>query len=166
MQSSSASSAVPVAAPGAARQFSIAVLILTVVGLLLRLTRLGNQSLWIDECLSIGWIHSIDDNGWRSLLHNIHGPLHAVILWIPSRVSMGEWWLRLPSVLAGTAAIPALAFLGRALWGTRIGLTAAGLLTVSPFALYYAQECRNYSLTILFASLTLLAAEFAGVSAR
>ena len=45
-----------------------------------------------------------------------------------------------------------------ALWGERVALVAAALATLSPFALYYAQEVRNYAFTLLFASLMLLAA--------
>ena len=132
--------------------------LITFLGMLLRLTRLGAQSIWIDEGMTIAWIGEIESVGWGSLLDNIHGPLHAAAIYLVSRVSMDEWWLRLPSAVAGTLAIPAVARMGRCLWSPRVGLTAAALLAVSPFALYYAQEVRNYAFTILFASCVLSAA--------
>jgi len=131
---------------------------LTVVGLALRLVRLGHQSLWIDETMSFGWVAEIHARGFGSLLKDIHGPLHALAIYAMSHVSASEWSLRLPSAIAGTLSIPALGLLGRALWGRRIGLTAAALLAFSPFALYYSQECRNYAFNILFAIVALGAA--------
>lgn len=131
---------------------------LTLAALALRTVRLGAQSLWIDEILTYGWIQEIDRNGFGTLLGNIHGPLYTAVVWLISRGSHAEAWLRLPSVVAGAAAVPAFGLLARALWGARAGLVAAALLTVSPFALYYSQECRNYSFSILFAALALHAA--------
>jgi uncharacterized membrane protein len=134
------------------------VLLLTVCALALRLVRLGAQSIWIDEGMSIGWIAEIQQRGWGTLRHDLHGPLYTAVLYAASRVSMQEAWLRLPSALAGAAAVPALAHLGRRLGGERVALTAALLLVVSPFALYYSQEVRNYAFTLVFASLTCAAA--------
>lgn len=131
---------------------------ITAAALGLRLFRLGAQSLWVDEGMSLGWIGEIETNGLRSLLQNIHGPLHALAVYAASRLSMSEWCLRLPSALAGTLAVPALAALVRRLWGERPALVAAGLGALSPFGLYYAQEVRSYAFTLLFASLTSLAA--------
>lgn len=155
---------VPVAQPSPSWSRSDAwwLLLLTVLGLGLRLSRLGNQSLWIDEGMSLGWIQEIERSGPGVVLKDIHGPLHALALYAVSRVSTSEWWLRLPSVVAATLAIPALAQVGRRLWGRKVGLTAAALCVVSPFALYYAQEVRNYAFTFLFASvMTLAALDFA-----
>ena len=146
------------AAAPAVPGFGAWVLLLTAAALALRLVRLGAQSIWIDEGMSIGWIAEIRDRGWTSLLQNIHGPLYTAALYAASRVSMHEAWLRLPSALAGAAAVPALAHLGRRLAGERTALTAALLLVVSPFALYYSQEVRSYAFTFVFASLTCAAA--------
>ncbi len=148
----------PAVSTAAARRFVYGLLALSIVAFVLRCVRLGAQSFWIDEVLSYAWIGEIDKFGFGTLLGDIHGPLHAVAIWLASRVSESEASLRFPSVLAGALAVPAIGLLGRALWGERAGLGAAALLTVSPFALYYSQECRNYSCSILFAILTLLAA--------
>src|SRR5262249_36521377 len=117
--------------------------------------RLGGQSFWIDEVLSYTWIQEIDTRGVRELVTDIHGPLHAFVIWLVAHVSRSEAALRSPSMVAGTAAGAAVGLLGRALWGARAGLVAAALLAVSPFALYYSQECRNYAFTILFATCSL-----------
>ncbi len=132
--------------------------LVTLLALVLRLFRLGHQSLWIDEGMSFAWIDEIDDRGPLALLQNIHGPLHALAIYATSRISTSEWWLRLPSVVAGTLAVPALAAVVRRLWGGHVALLAAVLMACSPFGLYYAQEVRNYAFTLLFASLATLAA--------
>ena len=90
---------------------------ITLLGGLLRLYRLGYQSLWIDEGMSLGWIGEIEAQGFHSLVENIHGPLHALALYAASRIGDSEWWLRFPSAVAGTLAVPALGTLGRRLWG-------------------------------------------------
>ncbi len=131
--------------------------LVTVLALVLRLFRLGAQSLWIDEGMSFAWIDEIDSLGPRALLQNIHGPLHALAIYAMSRISTSEWWLRLPSAVAGTLAVPALAAVVRRLWGGHVALLAAVLAAVSPFGLYYAQEVRNYAFTLLFASVVTLA---------
>jgi 4-amino-4-deoxy-L-arabinose transferase-like glycosyltransferase len=148
----------PPAARGAPRRLAWTLAALGAASLALRLVRLGSQSLWIDEVLSYGWIQEIDRNGLGSLVHDIHGPLHALAIWMTSRISTSEWWLRFPSAVAGALAVPAIGALGGALWGNRAGIVAAVALALSPFALYYAQECRGYSFTILFAALSLHAA--------
>jgi uncharacterized membrane protein len=110
------------------RTFLRILIAISIGGTLLRFVRLGSQSLWIDEVLSYGWIAEINTCGFRSLLHDIHGPIQAIAIWLTSHVSTSEWWLRLPSAIAGALAIPAIGLLGRSLWGPGVGLLAAALL--------------------------------------
>lgn len=145
-------------ASAGSRRFWGLLLLLTALGGVLRFTRLGAQSIWIDECMTIGWIDEVAARGWGSMLQNIHGPLHAASVVLASRISTQEWWLRLPSALGGTLAVLTLGLLARRVAGARTALTAAAIMAVSPFALYYAQEVRNYAFTFLFASVTLIAA--------
>ena len=140
-----------------ARDYGRWLSLVTLLALGLRLFRLGHQSLWIDEGMSFAWIDEIDARGPRALLQNIHGPLHAFAIYATSRISTSEWWLRLPSVVAGTLAVPALSAVVRRLWGVHVALLAALLMALSPFGLFYAQEVRNYAFTLLFASLATLA---------
>ena len=50
--------------------------------------------------------------------------------------------VRLPSLVLGTAAIPVVFLLGRRVAGTRVGLFAAAILALSPFAIFYSTEAR------------------------
>ena len=140
------------------RRFTVGLLGLVILAAALRFTRLAAQSIWIDECMTIGWIDEVALRGWGSMLQNIHGPLHASCVVLVGAISTSEWWLRLPSALAGSLAVATLGLLGRRFWGPAVGLTAAAVMAVSPFALYYAQEVRNYAFTLLFTPLTVLTA--------
>lgn len=70
-------------------------------------------------------------------------------IWGDSR----EGTLRLFSALCLAATIPAVGWLGHQMWNRRIGLLSALLLAVNPFAHYYGQEARAYTLTLLLAAL-------------
>ena len=68
---------------------------------LLRLFRLGHQSLWIDEIFT--WLAAGPGGqfGIHDLLENVHGALYgyALHLWM-GVAGQSEWALRLPIVVA------------------------------------------------------------------
>ena len=130
---------------------------LAAVALALRLFRLDAQSLWLDEVLSVvraRWISEIPE----AYVFAGHGPLYFYVLAPFVALGEGEFLARLPSVLAGTALVPVAWRLGRDLIGPREGVLAAGVVTLSPFAIWYAQETRYVALFMLFGGLSVLAA--------
>jgi uncharacterized membrane protein len=56
------------------------------------------------------------------------------------------------------ATVPLVGWLGTRLWGRQVGLVGALLLAVNPFARYYGQEARAYTLAMLFIGILLLGA--------
>jgi uncharacterized membrane protein len=58
-------------------------------------------------------------------------------------------WLRVPSILFGSAAIPALPLVGRAMDRPRTGAIAAWLLALHPLHTYYSEEIRMYAMLVL-----------------
>lgn len=66
------------------------------------------------------------------------------------------WQLRALPALAGTMAIVAVYGLGRIAYTKPIGLIAAGLMAVSPFAVYLSQEARHYTLPMVLITLALI----------
>lgn len=62
--------------------------------------------------------------------------------------------LRLLSVLFGVLAFPFVYLLGRALWGRSAGLVALFLFAASPVHVQFAQEIRMYSLFMLLAAIS------------
>lgn len=130
------------------------ILAATFVAALLRLYRLGHQSLWIDEQATLLAAGVPGPLVWRELLQNVHGPLHTLAVALAAALGgSSEWVLRLPSALAGIALVPAMAWLAR-VWTGRETVPAAVWLTAgAPFLVWYSQECRNYAFLILGATL-------------
>jgi 4-amino-4-deoxy-L-arabinose transferase-like glycosyltransferase len=120
----------------------------------LRAHTLTLQSLWFDEVLTaIG----AQDLAWIVHTPHIfgHPPLQYLVVWLVGGSSGGDWWLRLPSLVAGVATVGAVAVLGRRLHGPATGLLAAGALAVSPFHVEISQLARPYGLFLLFTVLSL-----------
>lgn len=76
---------------------------------------------------------------------------HTMLAWISIRL-LGdtEWSLRLPALLAGTAAIPMAYATGAILFNRTAGIMAAGIMAVAPEAISYSANARGYSLLGLF----------------
>ena len=127
------------------------VLPVVVCALALRLFHLGHQSLWIDEILTLIVATPKPDHPiWTLLLHNIHGPLHSFVVYLFRLASENDFWMRLPSALAGTASVWFLYAWVRELFGRPTARVAAILLATSPLHVYYSQELRNYAFAFLF----------------
>ena len=120
----------------------------------LRLYRLGSESLWVDELISLELVRRASAAELLVLVpaEQPHLPLYYVLLdgWA-GLVGTHPAALRALSVLAGVAAVPAGYAVGRRLYGHRVGLGAAGLVALSRFQLSYAQQVRMYSLVTLLA---------------
>ncbi len=85
---------------------------------------------------------------------DVHPPLHHGLLWVTVRVlGTSEFAVRLPSLIAGVALVPVMAWTGRLLYDRRTGWVAAVLAAVAPFGVWYSQEARMYSLFMLLAAL-------------
>jgi len=123
------------------------------VAALLRLFRLGHQSLWIDEQFTLRSAGLPGGFAWRDLLDNVHGPLHSLAVAAAAAVfGTSEWALRLPSALAGIAFVPVMAWLATRFAGRDTAVPAVWLAAASPFAVWYSQECRNYAFVMLAAA--------------
>lgn len=132
-------------------------LLIIALGALLRFVALGAQSLWLDEIMT-----ALSSSGsWRwvltqTLIDNQTPPLYYAIVHAVTVLGQGEAALRLPSALFGTGAVPLLHVVVREWFGERPGLIAAGLLALSPLAVWYSQEARPYSLLLVLSLLALL----------
>ncbi len=124
---------------------------ISLVGLALRIAPLG-ESLWLDE-LHTAWcaVGPLDEVASRAALGN-QSPVFYWLQWLLIGVlGENELTLRLPSLIAGSL-LPLAVFLLARRWQADIaGLTAATLIAVDPWSIFYATEARPY------ASLQLLA---------
>ena len=120
---------------------------------MLRLFRLGHQSLWIDEQFTLAAAGLPGRLAWRDLLDNVHGPLHTLAVAVAASCGgTSEWVLRLPSALAGIAMVPVMAWLAARYAGRDTAVPAAWLAAGSPFLVWYSQEARNYAFLMLAAA--------------
>lgn len=146
-----------------ARRDATALSLLTVVALALRLVHLGRFELWVDEAAT-WWFSRMVWHGdlASAALQEPTPPVYYALLGLLTQV-LGEsdWVLRLPSALAGAAAVPAVYWLGWRLFegevGRRVGWVAALFLAVHPLHVFYSREARVYTLLLLLTTLLFLA---------
>jgi mannosyltransferase len=128
--------------------------VIVIVGAWFRFHNLGADSLWLDEAVS--WRQS--NGGLADLISRTaqdnYPPLHNLFLYASINLfGDGEWSLRLPSAIFGTANILAIYWLGSVTGGRIVGLLAAAFLALSGFHIWYSQEARMYALLSLMATL-------------
>ena len=135
----------------------------TMIGLLLRLPSFGD-SLFGDE---LSTYFTATGQGLGHTVANVRSdqeltpPLYYVLAWVASRFGDAPDLLRLPSLLAGVAAIPLTYLLGARTVGRHAAVVGSALMAVSPFLIFYSTEARAYALMLflgLLSTLTLLKA--------
>lgn len=152
------------AAHGAASRLLLPALVLPailVLGVVLRLYGLGERPFWVDEAATLG----IGQLGWGDFLRHVawteaSPPAYYALanFWLDLGPAE-EWWLRLPSALAGAAAVPLMYLFCRRAFGPRAALIGAALLAVAPAHVRFSQEARTYALFFLAVLGALLAAQ-------
>jgi len=115
----------------------------------LRLFRLGLQSLWYDEGLSVYLAGLPPINTIQTSAFTDHPPLHALMLgvWMQA-AGRSEFAVRFLSLWWSVLAVALTWRLGRELLTEGIGAVGAGLMATSAFGVWYAQETRGYSLLL------------------
>ena len=147
-----------------ARQGRVALysaLTLLALSLALRLIGLTHRSLWLDEITSLSVAqHSLFDIALGRAFNNHTPPLYYLILhcWF-GVFSPDAFSLRLLSLVFDIANIALMFVIFRRQFGTNIGSFAAFLYCISPYAIYFAQEGRMYSMLVTLTLLTYLIAQ-------
>jgi mannosyltransferase len=119
---------------------------ITLLGAALRLFRLGAQSLWLDESLSLVFasvplrtsIEAIRADG-------VHPPLYYLVLRLFLYMGQSEEIARLPSAIFGILTIPLVYEIGQMCFDQKVGLVSALLLSLSPFHVWFSQDARMYA---------------------
>ncbi len=125
--------------------------ILTGLGLLIRLYRIGQESLWFDETLSVFFARQ---PFWISLDRMIeeglhHSPLFYILLRPFMQIDQLELSARLLSALLGTLAIPLMGWIVQELVSPFGGILAAAIIAFNPYHVWYSREARMYTLMFL-----------------
>ena len=129
--------------------FAPSIAALAAIGMIVRLVAahgsLGNDEIWslinlrpVQHFWQILWGISHDNNHF----------LNSLWLYFAWPLSQDATWLRLPSILAGTLAVPVMARLG-ARHGPIAAIAAAALTAFSFFQLTYSVQARGYATATL-----------------
>lgn len=124
-----------------------AIFFIIAVAFWLRLYRLGASDIWYDEAYSI----IISGRFWQDW----NPPLYFGILhyWI-KLFGISEFSLRFPSLIFSVSGIYITFLLSKRLFNARVGIFAAIFMSLSAFHIWYAQEARPYSLSMLLGTLS------------
>ena len=127
-----------------------------VIAFLLRIWKLGEESIWIDELFTYRVIQSHTPHEFLQTLktQEANPPLYFLLLkgW---RKFWGDiFGLRLFSVILGTISIAVVFFFYRKIMPRIYAILATALFTFSPFHIWYSQEMRSYSLLVFFVLLS------------
>jgi uncharacterized membrane protein len=119
-------------------------------GVVLRFVLLGNQSIWVDEMLTLlnGQFRGSLD--LTALSENLQGPLVSAMMHYWAKLGMGEAFLRLPFAMAGSLSVLIMYKLSRRLFDTWTSLHVTMFVALSPVLIWYSQEIRGYAFAVLF----------------
>jgi hypothetical protein len=124
-------------------------LVLTLaIAFALRVNAIERQSIWYDEGLSIHYARGNVGEILRGVSASDHPPLHPLLLhfWM-DLCGDSELAVRLFSIWWGVLAVALIYRLGARISETT-GILAALLLAVSPFAVWFSQETRGYTMAL------------------
>jgi len=138
--------------PAAKRSGWLALAAIVFLALALRLYRIDWQSVWSDEIFTVFACGRPFAELMQILIQrDLNPPLHYFFLYGWFAVfGYGVLQARLMSLCFGLLAVVFTALLGSTLFGRRVGLMAALLLSVSTFGVMYSQEARCYSQLLCF----------------
>jgi hypothetical protein len=132
---------------------------LTVIGFVLRYVGI-DESLFADEI----YTHRIitGNDGPLDVIDEVHDtaitpPLHYLLGWFAAQLGEPSVWIRVPSLVLGTATVPVTYLLGLRTVGKRAALVGAAFASITPFALFYGTEARAYATLMFLVALSTLA---------
>jgi len=128
-----------------------------------RFYRLGDASFWADEIFTLKFASLPWSTLWVSA-YEPTPPLLYSILRPMLDVSSAEWWVRLPSAVAGTLTILFAYLAVKKIADSRAALATGLLLTLSIANIEYSQEARAYALVGMWIAMSFLG--LASLSAR
>lgn len=131
----------------------------TLVATILRLYRLGDWAVWVDEAHTFRDV-TIPLEQWQNDPGSTSSyPLSYYLLRVLSWAfelgpeNLSEGFLRLPFAIFGVLSVPTLALVARDMIGRKAALLAALFLAVSPWHIYWSQNARSYAMVFFFSLL-------------
>lgn len=133
-------------------------LIILTFGSSIRFFRLDRQSIWLDEAYSVIVSSRTVPEIIDQQLNDSSPPLYYILLHYWQHVfGKSEYAVRSFSALFGSILIAVIMLLAHRLGGREAAIWAGLLASVSPTLVFYSQETRMYSLSMLTATLAIMA---------
>ncbi len=135
-------------------------LFIFLLGIFLRIYRLGAESIWFDEAVSVAAskLGFLEQVRWNLTASDNNPPLYYAFLRVWVLIfGDSEFAVRLPSAIFGSFSILVIYTVGNLLFNKKTGILAALILAFSVFHIRFSQEARAYSMASL---LTLLSYYF------
>jgi mannosyltransferase len=134
----------------------VALLLLCAVALALRVEGL-EQDLFGDELFTFDDVYGRSARGvveWVRDGYEDNPPLFFLLAWAAGKLGDPTIWIRLPSVVLGTALVPLVYVLGARTVGRSAGIVGAAIAAISPFTVFYGGEARAYASLMFFSALS------------
>ncbi len=132
----------------------VVVIVITTAAAVLRLYKLGVWSFWVDE------IFTLQDSTTGGALGQFHGgtyPLSYMLIGASmAHFGINEWSARIVPALFGIVTPATVYLLSRKHFGEGTSIIAAIIIAISPWHLYWSQMARFYTMTVFFATASLL----------
>jgi mannosyltransferase len=127
------------------------------VALAVRVYRLADQSFWFDETFT-WWTSAVVP--WPDFIpfllpYAAYTPPFYLLTRLIALLGTSEYLFRFLAVFFSVLSVPLVERVGRRVGGARVGTIAALLFAVNPFAVWYAQDARMYTMAAFFALLTM-----------
>ena len=137
------------------RRWTAALLAVTILSLVLRVTALGSKSVFADELASFQFAQMSWHDFWQVVARSeANMSLYYVLLRFWIHLGSSVSFLRLLSVIPGVATVPVIFALGEDLFSPAAGLFASLLFALNAFHISYSQAARGYSLAVFLISLS------------
>lgn len=117
--------------------------------------QIDQQSLWVDEVISVKAANSTEPLLTHGRWFGGHGPLYLALLHLWAQGGTSEFTLRSLSALSGSITVGLGYLMGLRLCNWRAAAIGATLFATSPFLIWYSQEVRYVMLMITAALLAM-----------
>lgn len=128
-------------------------ILITVLGILLRMLFLFHHDIWFDEAISILLARLPINKLLLAASFDNNPPLYYLILHFWMKISENPLWFRSLSLIFSVTTIPIAYLLAKTLINQRIATLTALLTAIMPVQLYYSGEVRFYALLILLSTI-------------
>ena len=133
--------------------FQVAAIVsIMLIGLALRLFRLGEWSFWIDEIFTLRVIET--SLATQEGLISLNSYISKVVI---SALGVSEWNGRIVAAVVGTITIPILFYIVKKQTDFLTAIITAVFLSIAPWHIYWSQNLRFYAFLFLLYTLALVA---------